>query len=163
MGPSRAPATGSATARVWSFRRLRTHRLERIDLVAARKRQERFVRARTVRQIDLQHALDRTRRILSLDIVEEFAAEHRVRAESAADMDVITLNRIAVVADRDGRRQEADIANVVLRARMMATREMNIDRSVECDARLAPARDFVSVALGVGGGEPAADVAGACD
>ena len=52
---------------------------------------------------------------------------------------------------------------VMLRAGMMAAGEMDVDRRVERDARLAPARDVLGVALGVGGCELAAGVAGAGD
>ena len=45
----------------------------------------------------------------------------------------------------------------------MAAGEMDVDRRVERDARLAPARDLLGVALGVGGGELAAGIAGAGD
>ena len=46
---------------------------------------------------------------------------------------------------------------------MVAAGEVDVDRPVELDARLAPARDLLGVALGVGGGELAAGVAGAGD
>ena len=45
----------------------------------------------------------------------------------------------------------------------MAAGEMDVDRPVERDARLAPARDLLGVALGVGGRELAAGIAGAGD
>ena len=51
----------------------------------------------------------------------------------------------------------------MLRAGMMAAGEMDVDRRVERDPRLAPARDLLGVALGVGGGELAAGIAGAGD
>ena len=46
---------------------------------------------------------------------------------------------------------------------MVATGQVDIDRRVERHARLAPTRDLLGVALGVGGGELAAGVAGAGD
>src|SRR6476660_7671986 len=106
--------------------------------MTACKRQERFARTRAVRQIGLQYALDGPRRILRLHVVEKLAGEHRVWSKSAADVNVIALDRIAVVADGDARRQEADVADIVLRAGMMAAGEMNIHRPVEGDARFAP-------------------------
>ena len=51
----------------------------------------------------------------------------------------------------------------MLGAGVVAAGQVDVDRPVELDARLAPARDLLGVALGVGGGEPAADVAGAGD
>ena len=51
----------------------------------------------------------------------------------------------------------------MLRAGMMTAGQMNVDRRVERDARFAPARDLLGMALGVGGGELAAGIAGAGD
>ena len=51
----------------------------------------------------------------------------------------------------------------MLRAGMMAAGQMDVDRRVERNARLAPARDLLGVTLGVGGGELAAGIAGAGD
>src|SRR3990170_367388 len=51
----------------------------------------------------------------------------------------------------------------MLRAGMMAAGEMDIDRLIDRDALLAPCGDCLGVPLGVGGGEPAAAIAGAGD
>ena len=51
----------------------------------------------------------------------------------------------------------------MLRAGMVTAGQMDIDRRVERDARLAPARDLFGMAFGVGGGEFAAGIAGAGD
>jgi hypothetical protein len=51
----------------------------------------------------------------------------------------------------------------MLRAGVMTVGQMNVDRRVERDARFAPARDFLGMALGVGGREFAAGVAGTGD
>ena len=116
-----------------------------------------------MREIALQHALDGARRILGLDVAIDLAAERGVRPETAADIDVIALDRIGVLADLDLAGEQADIADVMLRAGMMAAGEMDIDRPVEIDARLAPLRDLLGVPLGIGGRELAADIAGAGD
>ncbi len=51
----------------------------------------------------------------------------------------------------------------MLGAGVMAAGQMDVDRRVERHARLAPARNFFGVALGVGGRELAAGIAGAGD
>ena len=98
-----------------------------------------------------------------LDVAIELAAERGVRPEAAADQDVIALDRVAVLGDLHLAGEQADLADIVLRAGVMAAGEMDVDRRVERDARLAPARDLLGVALGVGGGELAAGIAGAGD
>ena len=51
----------------------------------------------------------------------------------------------------------------MLRAGMMAAGEVDVERRVDLDARLAPVADLVGVTLGIGGREPAAGIAGAGD
>src|SRR5262249_62386424 len=116
-----------------------------------------------VREIGLEHALDGRRRILGLDVAIELAAEHRIGAETAAGEDVIALDRVAVLGGRDLAGEQADLADEVLSAGVVATGEMDVDRRIERNARLAPARDLLGVPLGVGRRELAADIAGAGD
>ena len=133
------------------------------NLVAAGERLEGLVGRGAAREIDLQHALDGLRRVVRLHVAIELAGERRVRAEAAADQDVIALDGVAVLRGLHLAGEQADVADVMLRAGMMAAGEMDVDRPVELDTRLAPARDLLGVALGVGGREPAAGVAGAGD
>ena len=161
---SRGRARGSAAATFWLIRPppRRTSpsaRRSRGACVKARK----VSSPRAMREIAFQHALDRARRVLGLHVLVELARERRVRAEAAADQDVIAVDRVAVLVDRDARRDQADVADVVLRAGMMAAGEMDVDRRVERDARLAPRGDLLGVLLGVGGREAAAGRAGAGD
>ena len=51
----------------------------------------------------------------------------------------------------------------MLRAGVMATRDVNIEWRLDVDTRLAPVADLGRVKFGVGGGKPAAGVAGAGD
>ena len=51
----------------------------------------------------------------------------------------------------------------MLRAGVMAAGQMDVDRRVERDARFAPARDLLGMALGVGSRELAAGIAGTGD
>ena len=62
----------------------------------ASKRDETFVARRAVRQIGLQDALHGLRRILRLDVAIDFLTERGLRAETAADIDVIALDLRAV-------------------------------------------------------------------
>ena len=116
-----------------------------------------------MREIGLQDALDRLRRILRLHVAVKLAAERGVWSEAAADQDVIALDRIGVLAVLHLAGQQADLGHEMLRAGMMAAGEMDVDRRVERNPRLAPARDLLGMALGVGGGELAAGIAGAGD
>ncbi len=114
-------------------------------------------------EIGFQHALDRLRRILGFDVVINLAAAGGVRAETAADMDVIALDLIAVFRHLHLGADEADVADVMLRAGIRAAGEMDVERAVELHAGFAPVRDLLGMALGVGQSEPAAGTAGAGD
>ena len=75
--------------------------------------------------------LDDLRRVLGLHVAIEFAADRGIRAEAAADKDVIAVDRIALFRHGDARADQADVADIVLRAGMMAAGEMDVDRRVE--------------------------------
>src|SRR5215470_7184692 len=136
-------------------------RSQRIDLVPAGESEEAFLRRDAVREIGLEHALDDLRRILGFDVVVELRRNRRVSAESAADVNVVALDRVAVFGGLYFAGEQADIADVMLRAGMMASGEMDVDGAIERDAAFTPARDLLGVPLGVGGGELATDIAGA--
>ena len=89
-------------------------------------------------EISFENALYGGGRVFGLHVVEYLAAERGVAAETAADMHVIALDRIAVVGDRHAAGDQTDVADVMLCAGMMAAGEMDIDRPVELVARLAP-------------------------
>src|SRR5436305_12973838 len=116
-----------------------------------------------MREITFKDALDRTRRILGFDIPVNLAAERRVVAEPAADQHVIAVDRLAFFVDRNARGDQPDVADVMLRAGMMAAGEMDVHRRVERDARLAPRGDLLRLLLGVRGGKTAAGRTGAGD
>src|SRR6516165_2576112 len=114
-------------------------------------------------EIGFQEPLDSLRRVLSLQIAIDLLPDIGVRTEPAAREQMITLNRIVTLAHGDLGRDQADIADVMLRAGMMAAGQMDVERGIDIDARLAPVADLRGVELGVGGGELAAGVAGAGD
>src|SRR3984957_20529839 len=155
---------GWAAAPMRSFGGLQLgHRLERIDFMAAREGEERFLRRGAVREIGFENARDGARRLVGDDVAIKLAAERRVRAEAAADKDVITLERIVVFVDLDLAGEQPDLGHEMLRAGMMTAGQMNIDRRVEWNARFAPARNLFGMAFGVGGGKFAAGIASAGD
>src|SRR5262252_8003415 len=120
-----------------------------------------FPRRRAVCEIGLEHALDDLRRILGFDVVVDLRRNRRVSAESAADVNVVAFDRVAVFGCLHFAGEQADVADVMLRAGMMASGKMDVDGAIERDAAFAPTRDLLGVSLGVGGGELAADIAGA--
>src|ERR1039458_6064701 len=155
---------GSAGGARCSFGRLQfDHGLERVDFMAAREGDEGLLARGAVGQIGLEDALDRLRRVYRLDVAIELAAERGIRAEAAADQQVIALDRVAVLGLLDLASEQADLTDEMLRAGMMAAGQMDIDWRVERDARLAPARDLLGMPLGIGGGEFTAGIAGASD
>src|SRR5436305_738229 len=130
--------------------------------MALAEREEGFV-ALAMREISFQNALHRSRRILGLHVLVDLAAEPRVWPESAADKDVVAVDGIAILIHWHARRDQPDVANVVLRAGVMAASEMDVHRRVERDARLAPRGDLLSLLLRVRGGEAAAGRTGTGD
>src|SRR5215471_12478135 len=153
-----------AAARFLSFDGLRgKDLLQTVHVVTAREREEALVVRGAVRDIPFKNALDDFRRIPRLHVVEDLASEPRLWTEAAANENVITLDRIAIFGHLHLGREQADVADVVLRAGMMTAGQVDIDRPVEFDAFLAPARNILGVALRVGGCELATDIAGAGD
>src|ERR1700730_10111098 len=153
---------GWAAAAMRSFGGLKLgHRLERADFMSAREGEEGFRRRGAVRKIGFENAGDRARRLGGDDVAIKLAAERRVRAETAADKDVITLEWIVVFVDLDLAGEQPDLGHEMLRAGMMTAGQMNIDRRVERNASLAPARDLLGVAFGIRRRKLAAGIAGA--
>src|SRR5262245_38944821 len=116
-----------------------------------------------MREIGPKDSLNGLRRILRLDVAVELAPERCVRPKAAADQDVIALDRIGLIIVLHLAGQQPDFRNEMLRAGMVAAGQMDVDRRVERNARLAPAGDLLGMALGVGGGKLAAGIAGAGD
>src|SRR5690348_6212161 len=94
-----------------------------------------------MRQVGFQESLDSLRSILRFDIAVDVPADLGVRTKTAAGEQMIALDCVVALPDRHLRRQQADIADVVLRTGMMAAREMDVEWHVDVDARLAPVAD----------------------
>src|ERR1700704_4574205 len=86
-----------------------------------------------------------------------------MRPKTNTGEQMIALDSLVILADRHFCSDQADIADVMLRAGMVAAGEMDVERRVDRHARFAPVADFSGVALGVRGRELAAGVAGAGD
>src|SRR5262245_40596191 len=114
-------------------------------------------------EIGLEQALNSSRRLLGLDVVVDLRRDRRVGTEAASDVDVIALDRVALVRGLRLAGEQSDVADIVLGAGVVASGEMDVHGPIERDAALAPACDLLGVALGVRGRELAADIAGAGD
>src|SRR5262249_8211488 len=114
--------------------------------------------------VGLQDAGDEPRAVLGLHVAVELAANAGIGAEAAADEHVEALDRVlAGRIDRHATCQETDVADVVLGAGVRAACQMDVDGSVEGNARLGPLSDRHRRALGIGEGELAAGRARAGD
>lgn len=112
-------------------------------------------------EIRLQHALELLRQIGHAHVAPQLAAERALVAGAAADHHAIALDHVVALRDLDA--EQADIADIVLGAGMRAAGEVDVDRLVERDAFVEMLGQRHRVALGVGGGEFAAGIAGAGD
>src|SRR5215831_10743409 len=134
-----------------------------VDFIPAQEGEEAFVARSAMRQISFQDAHDRARRLLGNNVSIELAPERGIRAETTANQTVITLDRIGLFVLLHFAGEEADLRNEMLRAGVMATGQMDIDRRVESHSRLAPACDLLGMAFGIGGRKLAAGIARARD
>src|SRR5260370_3299537 len=116
-----------------------------------------------MRKIRLKQFPDRLRRVLGLEVVINLLPQIGVRTEPAAGKQVIALDRVVALADRNFRADQADIADVMLRAGMMAAGQMDVQRRVDRYPRLAPVADRGGIALGVRRRELATGITGAGD
>src|ERR1700730_18421562 len=116
-----------------------------------------------MREIRFQQFFHGLWRVLGLEIMKNLLPDIGLGAEAAAGEQMIALNGVILLADRYLGGDQADIADVMLRAGMVATGDMNVERRVDVDPRFAPVADRGGVALGVGCRELAAGIAGAGD
>src|SRR6266404_830754 len=116
-----------------------------------------------MRQIRFQKLLDGLRCIFSPEIVIDLLPDIGIRAEPSAREQVITLDGVVLLADRHFGADQADIADVMLRAGMMAAGQMNIERGVNRYPWLAPVADRGGVAFGIGRRKLAAGIPRAGD
>src|SRR6185437_3942580 len=88
-------------------------------------------------------------------------ADRAVLARPAADAQVIAFDRL--VAGLHPRRLQADVADVVLGARVLAAGQVDVQRLIERESLVEVVRQKLGVALRVGAGILAPLAAGAGD
>src|SRR5690349_2417914 len=91
---------------------------------------ERFT-ALSLLQVRAQNPLQRGSKFVRADAGEDLAADFAVVAKTAADEDVIGINAFAVDACLGS--EATEVANVMLRARVRAAGDVNINRLVQFD------------------------------
>src|SRR6476619_6796983 len=102
-----------------------------------------------MREIGFQQPLDGLRSILGLEVVIDLLPDIGVRTKAAAGEQMIALDRIDILANIHLRGDQADIADIVLRAGMMAAGDVDVERRLDVDARLAPVANLGGMKLGV--------------
>src|SRR5262249_20131800 len=157
----RLERTGWAARKGSSFARSRfEHGFQHVCCMALGEGEKCFA-ALAMRQIDLQDAFDSARGILGLYILVDVASERRVGTKTTAHENVIAVDGIAVVIDCDAGGDQPDVADIVLRAGMMAASEVDVNRWRDCRPRFAPPGDFLGRLFGVSASKAAAGGAGA--
>src|SRR5438477_13171823 len=89
---------------------------EYVELMAAREGQECFLRRCAMGEVGLEHALDGLRCVLGLHIAVKLAAERSIGAEAAANVQMVALDRVALVRHLHLGADQPDIADVMLGA-----------------------------------------------
>src|ERR1700687_5819452 len=103
-----------------------------------------------MREICFQQLLNRLWRVLSLKVVVDLLPDIGIGAEPSAGEQVIAFDGVVILTDGHFGADQADIADVVLRAGMMTAGEMDVQRGVDGNPRLAPVTDRGGMALGIG-------------
>src|SRR5438105_1118284 len=93
-----------------------------------------LVLARAVCEVTTQQLLDGGGAVLGLDIAQDLSADRCFRTEAAADDDVKAFDGVALLVDGDLAADQPNVADIVLRARVGATREMDIDGLIDLKA-----------------------------
>src|SRR5262249_937694 len=105
--------------------------------------------------------------VLGFHVPIDIATERGIRSGPAANKYMIALHLLAAACLPRGERhfagEQADVADVMLRAGVMTAGEMNVDRRIEVDAALTPSRDLIGVTLGVGSRKSTSSIARAGD
>ena len=116
-----------------------------------------------MREVCFQQFLDGLRRVLRFEVVIDLLPDIGVGTEPSAGEQMIAFDVVVILADGHFGADQADIADVMLRAGMMTAGQMDIQRDVDRHPRLAPVADRGSMALGIGRRKFATGIAGAGD
>jgi len=120
------------------------------DAVAIGKGLEALARL-ALREIGAEHGFEAPGQFVGRDVAADLAAERQLRAAAAADNHVIPLGLriVAGAAEVDLGGEEADIADIMLRAGIGAAGQVDVERLVEVDPRIEMIGDFQRMALGI--------------
>src|SRR4051794_3518508 len=99
--------------------------------MTARKCDECFVRSRAMREISLQQSLDCPGRVLGLEVVKNLLPQTGVRPKTATCEQMIAIDGVIAFAGRHLCSDQADVADKMLRTRMVAAGEMDVERRVD--------------------------------
>src|SRR5271163_522429 len=95
---------------------------------------------RAMRQIGLQQLLDGFWRILRLEVVIDLLSHFGIGTKTSAREQMIALDGV-LLANRYLGGDQADIADVMLGAGMVAAGHMDVERGIDLNPRLAPVAD----------------------
>ena len=112
--------------------------------------------------VGFEEGFDKRRNIAEGDAFIDFASDGLGVIDSSAEDDVVAFHFFAGLQFYGGA-HEADVANVMLGAGVVATGEVNVDGLVEIDFGFEILPEDDGLSFGVGGSEFAAGVPGAGD
>ena len=115
------------------------------------------------REVPAEHPLDDGGGVVRLHVAIDLAADVLIGAVAPAEEEVVAFHHVIVVVDRDLGAEQADVADVVLRARVRAAGHVDVERHVEFEPGVEVVGDGQGMPLRVGGGELAAEVPRAGD
>ena len=101
------------------------------------------------------------RQIVERHLRTDQSADRLTLAGAAADVQIVAFDQLLALFDLGGK--QADVGDIVLCAGVVATREVDVHRPIDRDARIQPIDQFRGVALGIARREFAPDVARAGD
>src|ERR1700730_10047059 len=114
--------------------------LERGNLMPRGKILKALGGAAAMREIGLEQTFDPRRRVLCFHVAQNLPSDRARGAKAPARDDVIAVLSFAFLVDANPRGDEPDVADVMLRAGMMAAGQVVIDRVIGFYPRLAPIR-----------------------
>src|SRR5579883_802777 len=127
----------------------REHFLELLDFVASCESGKGFVVVPAL-QVNLEHSLAQFGNFGKRNSFEHVFPDGGVRSKAASEGDVIALDGLAADADFD--RLEADVADIMLRARMRAASEVDVQGMVQANSFVQVGCKRQSISFRIGGG-----------
>ena len=100
--------------------------------------------------INAQELFNKRGRVLRSHVSSQQASDRSLVGIAPANMQMIALDLIPFIVHCDFCADEAYIADIMLRARMVTASEMNIDRRIQQEMRIHVIGDFQRMSFGVG-------------